>query len=161
MNQSNLVVMREAKAVEMSRVFDATPERVWRIYTDPVMIPKWWGPRRLTTVVDKMEVRVGGGWRYIQTDTDGSVHAFRGEYKVVDPPSKLIATFEYEPLAGHLVTDTYRFEALPGDQTKVTVKSVFDTLEALEGMLQAGMESGATESWDRLAELLAASGVMP
>jgi uncharacterized protein YndB with AHSA1/START domain len=156
MNKSNLVVMREEKAFEMSRLFDATPERVWRICTDPLMIPKWWGLRSQTTIVDKMDVRVGGGWRYIQKDANGNEYAFRGEYKVVEPPHKLVATFEFEPMAGHIVTDHYRFEAQPGGKTKVIVKSVFDTLEALEGMLQSGMEEGANESWDRLEELLAA-----
>ncbi len=155
MNKSTLVIMRDENAVEMSRIFDATPERLWRIYTDPVMIPKWWGMRSTTTVVDKMDTRVGGGWRYIQKDADGNEYAFRGEYKVVDPPHYLVATFEFEPMAGHIVTDHYHFEGLPGDKTKVTVKSIFGTLEALEGMLQSGMEGGANESWDRLEELLA------
>jgi uncharacterized protein YndB with AHSA1/START domain len=157
MSTNNLVVKREEKTIEMSRVFNATPERLWRIYTDPAMIPKWWGPRQLTTVVEKMDVRVGGTWRYIQTDTDGTVHPFRGEYLVVDAPKLLVATFEYEPMAGHIITDNYHFEALPDSKTRVLVKSIFASLEALEGMMQSGMEEGATESWDRMGELLAAA----
>ena len=156
MNKNNLVILREEKAFAMSRIFNAPPERVWRIYTDPAMIPKWWGPRTLSTVVDAMDVRVGGRWRYIQNDGNGNTFAFRGEYKIVDPPKKLVATFEFEPMAGHIVTDTYLFDALPEGKTQVVVKSVFETLEALEGMLQSGMEGGADESWDRLEELLAA-----
>lgn len=155
MNKSDLVVMRAEKAIEMARVFNATPERVWRIYTDPAMIPRWWGLHNTTTVVDKMDVRVGGGWRYIQKDAHGNEFAFRGEYQVVEPPHHLVATFEFEPMAGHIVTDHYHFERLPDGKTKVVVKSVFDTLEALEGMLQSGMEGGANESWDRLETLLA------
>ena len=157
MSKNNLIVVREEKAFVMSRVFDAPRERVWRIYTDPNMIPKWWGPRRLTTIVEKMDVRVGGGWRYVQKDEQGNEFAFRGEYKLVDPPNQLVATFEFEPMAGHIVTDSYLFEAMSGGKTQVTVKSTFDTLEALEGMLQSGMEGGAEESWDRLEELLVAA----
>jgi uncharacterized protein YndB with AHSA1/START domain len=156
MNKSNLVVLHEQKTVEMSRIFNATPERVWRIYTDPVMIPKWWGPHSMTTLVDTMEVRVGGRWRYIQKDADGSEYAFRGEYKVLEPPHTMVATFEYEGMAGHIVTEQYQFESLPDGKTKLVVRSIFDTQEALEGMLQSGMEVGANETWDRLEELLAA-----
>ena len=157
MNKNNMVVVREEKAFVMSRVFDAPRERVWRIYTDPNMIPKWRGPRRLTTIVEKMDVRVGGGWRYLQKDEQGNEFAFRGEYKLVDPPNQLVATFEFEPMAGQIVTDSYLFEAMLDGKTQVTVKSTFDTLEALEGMLQSGMEGGAEESWDRLEEILAAA----
>lgn len=154
---TNHTVMREEKAFVMSRVFDAPPARVWQIYTDPAMIPKWWGPRKLTTIVETMDVKVGGRWRYIQKDEHGNEFAFRGEYKLVDAPRHLIATFEFEPMAGHIVTDSYVFDTVPDGKTKVTVKSTFETLEALEGMLQSGMEGGADESWDRLAELLAAA----
>lgn len=156
MSKTNLVVMREALAFEMARVFDAVPERVWRIYTDPTMIPKWWGPRILITIVDKMDVRVGGGWRYIQKDTDGNEFAFRGEYKLVEPPHNLVYTFEFEPMAGQIVTDHCRFEALPGGKTRVIVKTICDNLEALDGLLQSGMEGGVNESWERLEALLAA-----
>ena len=155
MSKNNLIVVREEKAFVMSRIFDAPREQVWLICTDPNMIPKWWGPRRLTTVVEKMDVRVGGGWRYVQKDEQGNEFAFRGEYKLVDPPNQLVATFEFEPMAGQIVTDSYLFEAMSDGKTQVTVKSTFDTLEALEGMLQTGMEGGAEESWDRLEELLA------
>jgi uncharacterized protein YndB with AHSA1/START domain len=76
-------------------------------------------------------------------------------YKEVDPPKRLTTTFEFEPMAGHIATDTAIFEELPGGKTRVTVTSTFDTLEDLEGMLQSGMEGGAVETWDRLEELLA------
>ena len=154
---NNLVVLRDEKAIVMSRVFNAEPERVWRICTDPALIPQWWGPRDQTTVVDTMDVRVGGRWRYIQKGADGSEFAFRGEYKRVDAPNHLVSTFEFEPMAGQIITDTYVFEPVAGGKTKMTVKSTFETLAALEGMLQSGMEGGAVESWNRLEELLAAA----
>ena len=154
MDKNNLVVDRAALAFSMSRVFDAPRELVWKIYTDPVLTPDWWGPRYLTTVVEKMDVKVGGVWRFIQKDAKGNEYAFNGVYKEVKAPERLTYTFEFEPVAGHISTDTIVFEELPDRKTKVTARTTFDTLEDLEGMLQSGMEEGSVETWDRLEELL-------
>jgi uncharacterized protein YndB with AHSA1/START domain len=154
MDKNNLVVDRAALAFSMSRVFDAPRELVWKIYTDPVLTPDWWGPRYLTTVVEKMDVKVGGVWRFIQKDAKGNEYAFNGVYKEVKAPERLTYTFEFEPVAGHISTDTIVFEELPDGKTKVTARTTFDTLEDLEGMLQSGMEEGSVETWDRLEELL-------
>ena len=154
MNKNNLVVDRSKRAFSMSRLFNAPRERVWKLYTDPVFVPDWWGPRYLTTVVEKMEVKVGGVWRYIQKDAQGNEYAFNGVYKEVAAPERLVYTFEFEPMPGHISTDTITFEELPGGRTKIIATTTFDTLEDLEGMLQSGMEGGAVESWDRLEELL-------
>jgi uncharacterized protein YndB with AHSA1/START domain len=137
--------------IVMQRHFDAPRELVFRAYTDPEAIPRWWGPSYLATVVDQMDVRVGGRWRYVQTDPEGNVHAFRGEYRELDPPARIVSTFEYEPMAGHISTETATFEERDGG-TLLTVRSVFASVEDRDGMLQSGAEEGATESWDRLAE---------
>jgi len=155
MSKNNLVVDRAAHAYTMSRVFDAPRELVWKVCTDPELVPKWWGPRYLTIVVDKMDLKVGGVWRYIQKDAEGNEYAFNGVYKEVVPPERLTYTFEYEPMAGHISTETITFEELPDGKTKITSRTTFNTLEDLEGMLQSGMEGGAVETWDRLEELLA------
>jgi uncharacterized protein YndB with AHSA1/START domain len=154
MNKHNLVVHREERAFTMSRVFDAPRERVWQVYTDPALVPKWWGPSNITTRVDQMDVRVGGLWRYIQKDAEGQEYAFHGVYQEVEPPRRLTYTFEFEPLAGHIASETILFEEQPDGKTKLTARTTFDTLEDLEGMLQSGMEGGAVETWDRLEELL-------
>jgi uncharacterized protein YndB with AHSA1/START domain len=139
----------------MTRVFDAPRELVFRVYTDPETMPQWWGPRYLTTVVEKMDVRPGGLWRCIQRGPDGKEYAFHGEYKEVVSPSKIVSTFEFEGMPGHVVVDTVTFEVV-GKKTKVTATSVFLSAEDLDGMIESGMEGGANESWDRLEEVLAA-----
>lgn len=153
--KNNLIVEREKLSYTMSRVFNAPRDRVWKVVTDPKFIPRWWGPKDHTTIVDKMEVRVGGRWRYIQKDADGKEFAFKGKYKEVLAPARLTYTFEFELMAGHIATETETFEEQPGGRTKITSTTVFNTLEDLEGMLQSGMEGGAVESWDQLEELLA------
>jgi uncharacterized protein YndB with AHSA1/START domain len=154
MSKNNLTVDQEKLSYTMSRVFDAPREVVWKVCTDPAFIPEWWGPRYLTTIVDKMDVQVGGKWRYIQRDPDGNEFAFNGVYKELDPPNRMSSTFEFELMAGHVSVETTIFEELPDGKTKLIATSTFDTLEDLQGMLQSGMEGGATESWDRLEEVL-------
>jgi uncharacterized protein YndB with AHSA1/START domain len=141
------------REIMMTRVFDAPRELVFKAYTDPEHVPHWWGQRGATTIVDQMDVRPGGAWRYIQREANGEEYAFRGEYREVAPPERLVYTFEFEGMPGHVVVDTATFEEHDG-KTTVTVSSLFDTVEDRDGMLESGMESGANESWDRLAELL-------
>lgn len=148
------VTMPSDREVVMSRVFDAPRERVFQAYTDPKLLPKWWGPRGFTTVVETMDVRPGGAWRYVHRGPDGNEYAFHGEYREVVPPRRLVSTFEFEGAPGHVVVDTATFEER-GGKTKVTVTSRFESVEDRDGMYQAGAEEGARESWDRLAELLA------
>ena len=154
MSRNNLVVERENKKLTMSRVFDAPRQKVWEAFTDPGLIVQWWGPSYLTTTVDKMELKPGGAWRFVQRDEEGNEYGFRGEYIEVVPPEKLTYTFEFEPMAGHVSTDTITLAEQPDGRTKVVTTTVFDTVEDLDGMIQSGMEDGANESWDRLTELV-------
>jgi uncharacterized protein YndB with AHSA1/START domain len=141
------------REIVTERVFDAARDRVFAAFTDPELIPKWWGPRRMTTVVDHMDLRPGGTWRFISHDCDGQEQAFRGTYREITPPMRLVQTFEWEGLPGHVIVDTVTFEDL-GERTKVTTTSLFHTTEERDGMLSSGMERGLSESHERLSELL-------
>jgi uncharacterized protein YndB with AHSA1/START domain len=140
------------REIRMSRVFDAPRELVLQAHTDPAHIPQWWGQRRSTTIVDTLDVRPGGAWRFIQRDPEGNEYAFRGEFREIVPPERLVYTFEFEGMPGHVVVETVTFEERDG-RTTVTSTSLFDSVEDRDGMLESGMEAGANESWDRLAEL--------
>jgi len=136
-----------------THVFDAPRELVWKAWTNPKLIPRWWGPRKYSTVVEKMDVRPGGTWRFVQRDAEGNEFGFHGEYLEVVPPERIVETFEYEGMPGHVLTESAVFEEVRG-KTKVTQKSVFATVEDLEGMLASGMEEGARETIERFAELV-------
>jgi uncharacterized protein YndB with AHSA1/START domain len=142
---------------ELTRVFAAPRELVFAAYTDPAHVPHWWGPRGITTIVDRMDVRPGGTWRYIHRHPDGSEYAYRGEYYEVVPPERLAYTLEFEfPFEGrprHPVVETVTLEERDG-QTTLTATWLFETAEECEGFLGTGAESGMTESWSRLAEHL-------
>lgn len=136
------------------RVFDAPRERVFKAYTDPNSIPLWWGPEFLTTTVDKMDVRQGGIWRFVQHDVEGNEYAFHGVYHESLAPERLVLTWEYEGMPGHVLLETVTFEEHPGGRTKLTDRSVFQTQEDRDALLRAGAAEGAV-MFDRLAELLA------
>jgi uncharacterized protein YndB with AHSA1/START domain len=87
----------------------------------------------------------------------GGKHVFRGVMHEVNPPERLIRTFEYLnlPERGHVVLETLRLETLPGNRTRLTIQSVFLSVSDRDGMVAAGMENGVTESHQLLDELLA------
>ncbi len=146
------------REVVITRVFDAPRDRVFRAYTDPKAIPEWWGPKGYTTVVETMEVRPGGAWRYLQRDTEGKEHAFHGVYRDVVPPERISQSFEYEGTPGHVVEETVTFEERPGGKTLLTVRARYANKEDRDGMLSAGMEWGLRESYERLDAFLGRDG---
>jgi uncharacterized protein YndB with AHSA1/START domain len=142
--------------IVITREFDAPRELVFKAFTDPHLIPEWWGPRHLSTEVDKMDARPGGQWRWINRDAQGNAYAFHGVYHEVLAPERLIRTFEFEglPETGHVSLETLTLEELPGGRTRLTAHSVFQSVADRDGMLQSGMEAGARETYDRLTALL-------
>jgi len=138
----------------ISREFDAPRDLVFKAFTDPALIPQWWGPRSTMTIVDKMDVRVGGSWRFVHKEADGSENGFRGEFREIVPPERIVQTFEWEGMPGHILTDHITFEDLGGSRTRIVSRSVSSNKEDLEGMIESGMEQGARETYDRLEELL-------
>jgi uncharacterized protein YndB with AHSA1/START domain len=141
-------------SIVLTREFNAPRELVFKAFTDPALVPKWWGLRSTTTTVDKLEVKRGGFWRMVQRDGDGNEFAFFGIYHQVTAPERLVYTFEFEGMPGHVLLETIDFEEYNG-KTRVIDSSVFQSVEARDGMLQSGMEQGANESMDQLEELLA------
>jgi uncharacterized protein YndB with AHSA1/START domain len=142
--------------IMITREFDAPRELVFEAFTDPELYVQWIGPRGLTMILETFESRNGGSWRYIQKDADGNEFAFHGVNHEVLSPERIIGTFEFEglPEKGHVVLQTARFEALPGNRTRMTSQSVFQSIADRDGMLQSGMEAGVNDSYDRLEELL-------
>jgi uncharacterized protein YndB with AHSA1/START domain len=138
------------------RTLNAPRDLVFKTMTDPKHLPNWWGPKYLTTTVDKMEVKPGGCWRYVQRDPEGNEYAFRGVYHDVIASERLVYTFEYEGMPGHVLMEIVTFEDYEG-KTKLTDHLVFQSVEDRDGMYNTGMQEGATESMNRLAELVEAA----
>jgi uncharacterized protein YndB with AHSA1/START domain len=146
--------LKKERKILSSRIFNAPRELVFNTYTDPTTVPDWWGPKRYTTTVEKMEVKKGGVWRYIQRDVEGNEYAFNGVYHEVGSPERLINTFEFEGFPGLVGLVTTLFEELPEGRTKFIETTVYPSLEARDGMMQTDMSEGAIELLDRLEDLL-------
>ncbi len=153
MSDTKINAPRGKQEVVVTRTYHAPRELVFRAVTDPKLIPEWWGPRGLTTTVEKMEVRPGGLYRYIQRDPQGNTFAFNGVYHVAKAPELLIYTREWEGMPGHVLLVIERFDEQDGITTCIS-RSIFETVEDRDGMLKQGMESGVTDTTDRLNELL-------
>jgi uncharacterized protein YndB with AHSA1/START domain len=134
--------------------FDAPRDLVYKMYTDPKLIPEWWGPRNLTTTVEKMELRPGGVWRYVQRDPQNNIFPFYGVYHSLEPNRRIISTFEWEGMPGHVILVTTSFDEKDG-KTIVIQQNVFQSVQDRDGMIQQGMEQGLTEGDERFNELLA------
>ena len=155
MGKLNVVAEPGQLDIVMTREFAAPRELVFKAFTDPTLVPKWWGPAEYTTTVDKMDVKMGGVWRYVQRGPEGDEHGFRGVYHEISAPERIVFTFEWEGMPGHILLETVTFTERDG-KTLITDTSVFQSQEDRDGMLQSGMESGANDSWDRLEALLPA-----
>ena len=140
------------RELSVERIFNAPPETVWRAFTDPNLVAQWWG-RGNKLVVEKMEVVRGGHWRFVEHGPDG-VHGFEGRYREVSPITRLVQTFEWDGMPGHVSVDTMTLEPLPPGRTKVLSHSLFMTAEDCNGMINSGMEQGLADSYAALDRLL-------
>lgn len=140
---------------DISREFEAPVAAVFRAHADPELFVQWIGPRALENRITHWDFRSGGGYRFEQTDADGTVYAFRGVFHTVRENELIIQTFEFEGWPDEISLDVIRFEELPGGRSRLVDHGVFSTIEALEGMLASGMEKGVSEGYEKLDELLA------
>jgi uncharacterized protein YndB with AHSA1/START domain len=153
MSNRSLVAEPEQHSIVATSIFKAPREIVFKTMIDPELIPQWWGPRILTTVVDKMEPWSGGSWRYVVSNKNGDEWCFHGVYHTVEAPHSTVLTYEYEGDPGKVSMESTVYEDHEGG-TKVTITSVFQSVEDRDEMMQSDMQDGADQTMDRLEELL-------
>jgi uncharacterized protein YndB with AHSA1/START domain len=144
------------REIRMERIFNAPRERVWRAMTDPALVAQWWG-RGNKLVIERDEVERGGHWRYVEHAPSG-VHGFEGRYREVTPPERVVRTFEWDGMPGHVILEQATLEDLGDGRTRLVSTSLFFTTEERDGMLNSGMAEGANQSLDALDRVLAAMG---
>jgi len=148
------IIAEPGKAeVIVTRVYDAPQKHVYKAYTEPDLVATWWGSEKYTIKIDKLEAKKGGLWRIVERDTEGKKYAFHGVYHDLISPERIVNTFEYEGMPGHVCLKTTVFDKI-GGKTKVTSKSVYLSVADRDEMVKAGMETCVLESWDRLAVYL-------
>ena len=155
-NKTTITVEPGQQELFITREFDAPRELVYKAHIDPDLYVQWLGPRDLETTLETFEPVSGGRWRFAHKDQDGNEFGFHGVFHTMTE-ELMIQTFEFDglPESGHVTLDTMRLEKLPGDRTKITIQSVFQSVADRDGMVQSGMEHGVKEGYERLDELLA------
>ena len=154
-NKTTITVEPGKQELFIIREFDAPRELVYKAHIDPDLYSQWLGPRGYEMVLETFEPHSGGRYRYIHKDKDGNEFGFHGVFHEISE-ELLIQTFEFEglPERGHVILDTMRLEELPGNRTRATIQSVYQSVSDRDGMVQSGMERGVNEGYERLDELL-------
>jgi uncharacterized protein YndB with AHSA1/START domain len=147
------VTLPSDREILMVRTFDAPRRVVFEALSKCEHLKHWWGPRKYELTKCELDFRPGGRWRFVQRGPDGDEHAFRGEIREIVPNERVVQTFEYEGFPGHISVETLTLTERDG-RTTWTTRSVFDSKEDRDGMLQSGMETGANETMDRLEQYL-------
>jgi uncharacterized protein YndB with AHSA1/START domain len=155
-NKTTITVEPGKQELFITREFDAPRALVYKAHIDPDLYVQWLGPRGYEMVLETFEPLSGGRYRYIHKDKDGNEFSFHGVFHEISE-DLLIQTFEFEglPERGHVILDTMRLEELPGNRTKATIQSVYQSVSDRDGMVQSGMEHGVNDGYERLDELLA------
>lgn len=152
----------------ITRIFDAPREKVWKAWTDPEHLVRWWGPQVFTSPVCKVDLRVGGKYLFCMRSPDGQDFWSTGEYREIVPMERLVCTDSFADPEGNVVSASYygmdpdfprellvtiTFEDL-GDKTRLTLKH--SGMPA--GDVGENAEIGWNQSLDKLAESLRYSG---
>lgn len=140
--------------IVMTRVFDAPRALVYESFSKPELLRQWFGPRGWSLAVCEVDLRVGGGFRFVLRGPDGKEMGMRGTYLELAPPERSVhlESFDDYPGESHV---TSLFVEKSG-QTTLTVTVLYPSKQVRDAVIQSGMEHGAAESYDRLAELLMA-----
>jgi uncharacterized protein YndB with AHSA1/START domain len=143
------------REIALSRVFDAPRELVWRAFTDPARLAHWWGPLGFTTRTQRMDATPGGAWRFVMIGPDGREYENLITYLEVVEPERLRYRHggdkDVEPVNFEVVV-TFEKDGEAVDRTRVTMRSVFPSREALEFVVREyGAIEGGKQTLERLA----------
>jgi uncharacterized protein YndB with AHSA1/START domain len=136
----------------ITREFDAPPRLVYRAWTTPELIRRWWTGERGEATIVEVDLRVGGTWRYVMTAHGGFEVAFHGEYREIVPDERLVYTEVYEGMPDGEALNTCSFAEQDGG-TLLTLLVQHDNQEHRDVHVSSGMEGGMQEAMDKLDQL--------
>ena len=147
------------REVVITRIFDAPREFVFKAWTDPKHMARWWGPMGFTNPICELDARVGGAWRIVMRSPAGIEYPCGGVYREIVEPERLVFTNIATDNEGNPVLDglTTVIFAEQGNKTKITLQTHAVAVVAHAAAYLAGMEVGWTQSLERLAEELSRS----
>jgi uncharacterized protein YndB with AHSA1/START domain len=147
--------------IVITREFDAPRRLVYRAWTTPELIRRWWAGKRGEVTVAEVDLRVGGAWRYAMIANGGFEVAFHGEYREIVPGERLVYTEIFEgapaPNADEAVVNTVTFDEVDG-RTTMTMVSRTPSKEIRDIIIGSGMETGMQECMDLLEQIAISLG---
>ena len=147
-----VVALQGDTEVLITREFNAPRHLVYKAYTTPELVRRWWAGRRGQMTVCEIDLRVGGMWRYVMTSSEGFEVAFHGTYREIAPNERLVHTEVYEAMPDAEAANTLTFAETDG-RTTLTVLVDCGTREVRDGMMASGMEVGMQEAYDLIEQI--------
>jgi uncharacterized protein YndB with AHSA1/START domain len=136
----------------ITREFDAPRHLVYRAWTEPELVKRWWSGERGDMTIAEIELRVGGVWRYVMVTDGGFEVAFHGEYREIVPNERIVSTEVYEGMPEGEALTTVTFTEKDG-RTTLTVLVQHASKEARDAHIDSGMETGMQEGMDLLEQV--------
>jgi uncharacterized protein YndB with AHSA1/START domain len=137
----------------ITRTFQAPADLVYEAMTTPEHVRRWWGAGHGEVTTCDIDLRVGGTWRFVLTQPDGSEVAFSGEYLELDPPGRTVHTERYEAVPAPPSTITTSYDEHDGSTT-MRALCRYDSKETRDAVIASGMETGMNSSYDAIDALL-------
>jgi uncharacterized protein YndB with AHSA1/START domain len=136
----------------ITREFDAAKELVYRAWTTPELVKRWFGGNHGEVLSTDIDLRVGGRWRYVTAAGEGREAAFHGEYREIVPNERIVSTEVYEAAPEAEALDTITF-AQAGAGTTVTILMQLPSKEARDAVIASGMEDGLQDALELLEQV--------
>jgi uncharacterized protein YndB with AHSA1/START domain len=149
-----VVTLPASTQIMITRQFDAPRHLVYRAWTTPELIRRWWAGDRGEVTSAEVDLRPGGTWRYVMTANGGFEVAFHGEYREIVPDERIVSTEVFEGMPDAAAVSTATF-AEQGGQTTLTILVEHTSQEHRDMHLSSGMEEGMNESLDHLEQVAA------
>jgi uncharacterized protein YndB with AHSA1/START domain len=143
------------REIVLTRVFDAPRRLVFDAFTKPELLKRWFGPRGWSLVVCEVDLKVGGTFRFVLRGPDGKDMGMRGVYREIVPPERTVHRESFDDYPGESQVTTVLVEQ--GGKTTLTATVLYSSPEVRDAVIKSGMEHGAAECYDKLAELLASA----
>jgi uncharacterized protein YndB with AHSA1/START domain len=150
------VTLPTDEQILITREFDAPRQLVYKAWTTPELVKRWWSGHRGEVTSAEIDLRVGGSWRYVMIASGGFEVAFHGEFREIVPDERVVTTEMYEgaePLpAADEPVNTITFTEIDG-RTRLEVLTQCPSRELRDMIIDSGMESGMQESMDLLEQV--------
>jgi uncharacterized protein YndB with AHSA1/START domain len=150
-----VVTLPTDSQILITREFDAPKHLVYKAYTTPELIKRWWSGDRGEVTIADVDLRVGGRWRYVMTANGGFDVGFHGEYREISPNQRIVSTEIYEGVPegeAMAATVTHTFTERDG-RTTLTILMQLPNQEVRDAIINSGMEGGMQEGMDHLEKV--------